>query len=343
MYIKCLFASFLLLSCLSLFKSEGSCPQKKKECVSSATFCHIYGTEGTGKFDTFYDYYRTCSKGEICKIPVSSKIGQCVKRISLISEGQDCNVSSECQSGVCKDSKCVYVADNESCDFDSNCGRESFCDIKTKKCLPLKKETEECELDKECQVGLACGKTTGNKQTCVKMFSLEAGAQSNNELLCKDGYIVSIGNIYYCAKASLENYECNISETNQCKLTINAGAQTVGKDVYGTCRCNWNGKAYCEPVSNSESWTNFYQAFSKHISEVNKNSIHSSTMRDDWWGVGSIKKAWIDYKEFFNLNEAAPCVKEFYYRQADIDEQAGKGEYIKMAFMSALLSLVILF
>ena len=66
-------------------------------------------------------------------------------------------------------------------------------------------------------------------------------------------------------------------------------------------------------------------------------------MRDYWWGVGSIKKAWIDYKEFFNLNEAAPCVKDFYYRQADIDEQAGKGEYIKMAFMSVLLSLVILF
>lgn len=357
MYIKCLFRSLLLLSCLSLFKSETSCPRKKKECADDkAAYCHIYGTEGTGTLSEFSEYFRTCPKNENCKIPLASKVGQCLKNMFLLSENQTCSVSSECRSGVCKESKCIYVADGEICDFDSNCGRESFCE--NQKCVPLKKEGEDCIFDKECQVGFACGKTNGNKEKCTKMFSLEPGDQSNNELLCKDGYIHSIGNIYYCAKATLENEKCQMLQTEQCKMTINVGSKGEGLVDYGTCKCNWNGEAYCQPVSSSAVWTNFVDTYSKDISKVN-NTMHYSTMREDWWGVESIIKAWVDYKEYFNLKDADSCVKEFYYRQALVnvpteEPQPGpgpkpgpepeptKGGYMKMAFMSILMSFVIL-
>lgn len=340
MYIKCLFSSLLILSCLSLLKSESSCPKKIKECVENVAFCHIYGTEGTGTLSQFSEYFRTCPRDEICKVPLASKVGQCVKNIKLISENEPCNVSSECMSGVCKNSKCVYVPDGQSCDFDSNCGRESFCgDNKT--CVPLKKEGEDCNLDKECQVGLACGKTNGNKEKCTKMFSLNPGDQSNNELLCKDGYIHSIENVYYCAKASLENEKCEIIESDQCKMTINAGSHGIGLVAYGTCKCNWNGEAYCQPVSNSKVWTDFVETYSSNIAKVNK-AVHYSTMRDDWWGIEKIMKAWVDYKEFFNLKDADSCVKNFYYRQAQVNALPSKGGYIKMAFMSIILSFVFL-
>lgn len=329
--------AFLFISSL-VFVISTTCETKQKKCADGntkdSTYCHLYGREGTGVFSSFTDLYRACPKGQKCVIV--NGIGQCLQKSPLYAIGEACKVHSECQSGNCKEQKCAYLNDGDVCNEDRNCGLSSYCSMDGK-CTPLKKAGEECVQDKQCEMKLACGTVDdSNVMKCTAMFSLEKGSRASNEKLCKSGYVTSIGNVYYCADATIDDYNCTITYDKQCKIKIDAGDKTKAEDEYGTCRCHSNGNSFCEPLTNSDTFKAFLATYEEEMKNIDATKVHQVTMRDSWWGSDKLIKAWIDYDQFFDLYQSEQCVKEYYY------QQYVSGSSLKIAMITLGMLLLVL-
>jgi hypothetical protein len=95
-------------------------------------------------------------------------------------EDKDCyNGEPNAKTGKCESKVCTGSKADEDCTHDSQCLVGNYCD--GSKCKAQKKADEECKNHFQCLNGLACvsGKCGD------KYFSLENGADADNENLCK--------------------------------------------------------------------------------------------------------------------------------------------------------------
>ena len=136
------------------------------------------------------DYVTDCGKGKEC-VEVGESY-KCVKRAYLLEEGDKCKIDQECKTGKCKGEKCSYLADNEECDGDENCGLNSSCvDVDgVSKCIAMIAEGQSCgeDIKGECKAGLACG-TVGDEttSTCQRRYSVADDTKVSYYRLCKGG------------------------------------------------------------------------------------------------------------------------------------------------------------
>jgi hypothetical protein len=96
--------------------------------------------------------------------------------------GQQCCNNDNCVSGTCLDGKCIGKAIGTDCDDDSECKSDAYCFNLV--CSKTKSEGEECSTDTQCNSGLGC-----NLKKCVKIFSLEAGENTEHEKFCTSNFM----------------------------------------------------------------------------------------------------------------------------------------------------------
>lgn len=292
-----LFILFLFLITLSLSLTPLPCPKKEKKCfenntVLSSPACYLSGKDGFGSDSQDTYYYRSCNTGEKCHIDPLSGVGQCVKIIEKKKEGEECISMSECESVTCIEGKCSHVLDGSVCNENENCGLGSFCMNQREGnysiCAPLRQKGEECGNDDYCAFNMACGTLDKDSPTkhCEIMFSLDAGAMNDNNLLCKSGLASMIpdGKTYYCADYKMDKPTCTLQQN--CTMTITA-SPTLSKEYKDTCKCKWDGTSLCRLDSSSTQWTNFVETYNKEVQvlkEEDIKKIHVVLQRGNWWG-----------------------------------------------------------
>ena len=81
-------------------------------CLVSYSLCTTYKCADDLKLDTCYlststdEYVKACATGKTCEETEGGAYA-CVKRKTLLEEGDKCIVDEECQSDLCKDKKCT--------------------------------------------------------------------------------------------------------------------------------------------------------------------------------------------------------------------------------------------
>ena len=186
----------ILIATLSLLAGVSCANDDIYKCADNLKLdtCKLFVQGDSSKDIPDTQYVSDCGKGKKCVYVGDSY--KCVKRANLLEEGDKCKLDKECKTGKCKGEKCSYLADNEECDGDQNCGLNSSCVTVdgVKKCLAMIAEGQSCDGDAkgECKAGLVCGKVGDeNAKTCKKRYSVADDTQVSNYRLCKGGDIDS--------------------------------------------------------------------------------------------------------------------------------------------------------
>ena len=182
----------LLVATLSLLTAVSSAVEKNIlfKCADNLKLdtCFVKVPQNGDNLEI--NYVTDCGKGKEC-VEVGESY-KCVKRANLLEEGDKCKIDQECKTGKCKGEKCSYLADNEECDGDENCGLNSSCvDVDgVSKCIAMIAEGQSCGVDVKgkCKAGLACG-TVGDEtsSTCQRRYSVADDTKVSNVSLCKGG------------------------------------------------------------------------------------------------------------------------------------------------------------
>ena len=185
----------LLVATLSLLTAVSSAVEKNIlfKCADNLKLdtCFVKVPQNGDNLEI--NYVTDCGKGKKC-VEVGESY-KCVKRANLLEEGDKCKIDQECKTGKCKGEKCSYLADNEECDGDENCGLNSSCvDVDgVSKCIAMIAEGQSCgeDIKGECKAGLACG-TVGDEtsSTCQKRYSVADDTKVSYYRLCKGGKTV---------------------------------------------------------------------------------------------------------------------------------------------------------
>lgn len=210
------------------------------------TFVCFYGKPFES---TYIIYLGTCPKGYGCRRGLTSLIKECLPDTDYLLEGQSCSYNAECYSQICKDKKCVGLADNEKCDNHVECSNKSYCSMNNT-CQPLKKKGEECdEKDRNpCDFGMMCGKDDPNgKSKCIVLGKIELGHYASDNMLCS----TLKSYIKYCVEMDSlrEGLEC---ETGiNCPIMVKYNNLSI--PIISKCECGLNGK---DIVCNFHCWKN---------------------------------------------------------------------------------------
>lgn len=228
------------------------------------------------------NYVTDCGKGKICANAGESY--KCVKRANLLEEGDKCKIDQECKTGKCKGEKCSYLADNEECDGNENCGLNSSCVTVDggKKCIAMIGEGESCDGDVkgECKAGLVCGKVGDETaSTCKKRYSVADGTMASHVRLCKGGV--------------------KLSSTNKCK--------SFSEDKK---KAEWDKFV--------EAFSEELEDFLKD--DDIKQTEYSTPGTYKFFTLGSkdVAEKYIDYakKEYISNADDADCVRDYFMREA---------------------------
>ena len=125
--------------------------------------------------------------------------------------------------------------------------------------------------NEECPLGYLCGTLQDESRKCVKMFSIETGEYADEDELCKSGK-KTYNDICVDMISANQGKECTKDEDCPCEYDI----KSEQEQGVAECKCNLEGKKYCEYGSTSEQWKQFVNVFG---AEVDKVQIHS-TQRD---------------------------------------------------------------
>lgn len=287
-------------------------------------------------------YVKPCKKGEQCKsvrkmIDDASTV-QCVetKRTALLKEGDSCISSSECESTICNDGKCIYLEDYFNyCDNDNQCGLNSFCN---NVCLPIYKSQQKCDVDSHCEIGFACGSI--NEETtkrCLPMYSLQEGAITDNNLLCKSGYIIYNKDTKHKVCASLAPSNTTCDEYNNCKFIYESATYTDTITV--DCKAD-NDNVYQCPLG--KGWNSYVALFNEEVKKFNGKGVKITNVNRFHLGNDKLIKAYAYYLYEANIkpdsqDENDICLNEFWY------QQVGNNAFnIRVSFGLLLLSLLLL-
>lgn len=199
------------------FIHPDSCPIIK--CIEETnTFVCFYAKPFES---TYIAYLGTCPKDYGCRRGLTSLIKECLPETDYLLEGQSCSYNAECYSQICKDKKCVGLADKEKCSNKSYCSMNNTCQ-------PLKKKGEECdEKDRNpCDFGMMCGKDDPNDCVYYLFVGGEEGKAPGN---C----ICSVNGHSYCEFSSSANETKNLKqEISSTLLNYTKGTVHVAEENF---------------------------------------------------------------------------------------------------------------
>ena len=182
-----IFALILLISCDDdadiVEKYTIKCPDDKKIKIGEDVCAIIQIASKSGDDNVMYVKKKSCGKNKACYPKDNSNILTCQKKLRLLKIDKKCNYNEECNTDFCSGGKCAAYG-TEECDSDENCGPGRYCDDddygNTDKCVDLVSEGGDCS-NAKCAPGFGCDSTS----KCVKLFSLDIGAATGEEELCK--------------------------------------------------------------------------------------------------------------------------------------------------------------
>ena len=309
---------FVAASLIILVSSAQQCTQKwvcnedskDEKCYSSSI------VEGVTTYKV-----KKCSTGT-CDSTVT---GLCVILKKL--DGEKCSAPEECYSGICKDSVCVGIAENESCSRIEECKKDLYCSFELNKvCKKYKKAGEECFVGNECDFGLDCGSTTYQEaKKCVKMYSLKNGDYSDNKNLCETGYIYGTLADSKCSSTSNVAKEGEACEADtDCKIKIKTGETEV--EANGKCTCSMiDLKSYCEYTTTSTKFQDYLTKAKSYFQGTSKSSDNIAVAKGE---TTEIKKA--KYAANIEYKDAPSCLIEYLTSSSWI-------QFTFMALISVLL------
>ena len=319
-------------------------------------------TTQTAKYTEYY--VKKCSKGKTC-YTLTDNVSQCVKIKGLIKEGDSCKYDDECETGNCPNGKCAYIEQGKECFDNSQCDKSSYCkaeeaviqneeeekneedeeneeenekeEEESNKCSPLVDKEGKCDDNDNCKFGLLCN---GKTSKCTEMFSLNDGAVSDEDLLCKSGTIVHINNTSFCATTKITNSTCvEDNETQRMKCEISYDDGTGSK----TTKINCNTYDNCPLQSDSPQLKEFikvYQEKAKNIKQKDIEDIHvSTTNRYVLDKNKDVVKAYVNYKYYSEIgdNKDSNCIRDYFVRFEE------SNSYITMSFTIFAMIMMIVF
>ena len=212
-----------------------------------------------------------CENKYYCNIH-GNKIEQCQYKFTRKFEGDSCAYGEQCFSGICTDSKCVAIPDNDNCNqVDGACKKTSYCDNTKNICMPLSADGESCQRDEECSIGFGC-----HKEHCVRLFSLTK-EPVDKRYFCKSGQITNDG---FC-KTTAQKYKeekGNCTTDDDCEI-IEESILTTSTN-HTKCTCNKMGKKYCGLTSNTTEWENYINVWNQRIDKMRADkTLHPAYLR----------------------------------------------------------------
>ena len=282
-------------------------------------------------------FVKKCSDKKYCH-----ENGMCLKRdLYKLDNGEDCLVSEECKSQYCSDKKkCSIIPEEGECseqiveDSVSNqCGYLAYCDTVNdrKVCIKYAQQGESCE-EKNCGIGLVCG--LGD--LCVKMFSLDDGAETAHQYACKSGNAeAGTDGKIYCIRYSLTKNNC--ATNNTCTFTYSIEGEE--KTTEENCIEDVNGeKTQCLPMEGSELWDKYVKEFTEKINEMKEEDFEGIT-NTATLNKKSIAEAYVDfvYEPIVKDNE---CLRDYYVSQIGYISSSFSS-YHKVSILVLLLAFII--
>jgi hypothetical protein len=159
--------------------------------------------------------------------------------------GSSCSENAHCLSKSCSSKKCTGKAQNEDCTTNADCNIGLYCDAVSKKCATQKVEGAACTMRND----LECVNTHGCVNSkCVKYYSLQDKAQSDNRYGCSSGIIHETKLI--CDTKTLTTNQCSDTQ-DTCIYTYASDSSTEKTE----CSCDPTKKTMtvsCKAVDNSK-------------------------------------------------------------------------------------------
>ena len=251
-------------------------------------------------------YVAGCAEDEYCP---AKEEAYCTKKIVKKDEGDQCELDTECKSGMCTEGKCSTLPDGAECKKHYQCGQSSACRPSDSTCQPLLKEGEACDSDYECDFNLACG-----DGKCQKMFSLEVGAVSDNWKLCKSGisykYKSKKGYNFYCVDKRQDTPTCPENYEKTCNFTVSI-AEGDEHTYSEYCLPNWEYKPYCEMGSDFFLWDKFLEIYNEEIQKIDPTKIKVTELRSIFWSP-KINMADMTKMFYARIKGAEKCVYDYF-------------------------------
>ena len=243
-----------------------------------------------------------CENKYYCHIHGNST-EKCQYKFTKKYEGDSCVYGEQCFSGICTNSKCVGIPDNEMCtQEDGACKKTSYCDNTKNKCLPLVSDGGKCKRDEECSIGFGC-----NKGKCIRMFSITNGTVDQG-YFCKSGQMKDGLCITTASKYREEQGSC--TKDDDCEITEQAG--TITSTNHTKCTCNKVGKKYCGLTSNTTEWEEYINTWNKRIDKMREDkTLHPAHIR-----IGNH-----DLYQPFSDGEIIAAYKKWDAEYKDVDQE----------------------
>ncbi len=331
--------SIIFLCLLSFILSNEFTEYKCASNIKLDT-CYFWIEKEDGKKVYYVD---GCGKGKICTDV--GEVYQCVKRKTLLEEGDKCELAEECQSGLCSSNKCIVKKEGEACTEYRNCGEGLYCRTKDDAgtCQKFLKEGDECESADydylKCQTGFSCSLNRDNtKMVCTKYYSLDDGAKVDDDhsSLCKSGSIYNKDGQYYCAtiKSQSQCKENSGSYTYDLTLSLGGATDEVIAQPNG-CHCDSPNKCeyYGYSLSDtSKEFTDYKEAYLKELDDLIKDDdTDFKTIDDDYLNDKDLLEKYVlyKYKDEIPSGDDKDCVVDFFMTYVK-----NSSSYLKLSFFT---------
>ena len=267
-------------------------------------------------------YIEKCPPDYHCQVLEGYTYRVCVPNFPPGFHGDYCVFNSDCFSGFCSNNTCIGLKEDEPCKDTNQCSSNLACyDIANKsdkKCLPLKKENENCiiELNEEekngafgnCDKGLVCATIGAHikevEPKCIRIGSLKDKTSCSNPLACESGIVL--------------NHKCSYIEIGKINRDpymdlCEYKSSTYNGNYIEERECTRSSKGEVKhPYENIHNyWKKYIQLYLNKMKELNDDfdfSHHRYYLNDF-----EVKKAYIDYLHGPFLSDADDCVKDFMY------------------------------
>lgn len=346
MNYKSIILFFLVFLFPSIYISKDNVQYKCADDLKIDT-CYL-SSEVESQDKTEYTYYlKGCSKKKKCvEVPTINSKGlyQCAKVKEYREDGDSCKVNEECQSGLCSNEKCTYIADGQECEDSRSCNKNSRCKWNSDdkgECTALISEGKECESTDDCAFGLLCN-TAVTPSNCTKMFSLEDGKDSSEDFLCKNGRQYN----NKCVTTKTVNSTCS-EETDMCQISYTENESEKNVDI--ECKSvslsggEYDDREYfCPLQSDSNLLKEYIEEYTKQRDKMKQkdiDKIHVGKMEEieryTLNGHKKVLKAYVNL-EYYKIIGDDDCIRDYFITQ----EKANKNK-LSTIFLSLLLLLII--
>lgn len=335
-------------------------------CLVSYSLCTTYKCADDLKLDTCYlststgKYVKACGKGKTCKSTDGGAYA-CVKRKTLLEEGDKCITDEECQSDLCKDKKCTVLKDGDTCKDDENCGNGSYCkrpkdSTGSYTCAKYLAPGADCDTAEdpyaECPAGYQCIKAgDSTKKTCVQYYSLADGTaiDENDKYyepnVCKSNLVFEkTDNTYACGTVKSVT-ACTVDPNNSNIAYCTVGVKFDGTNDneiqkqcgdYGTDDSG-NTIFKCPYKVNEEEFKAYVEVYEKKlkdilededikISNLNKFHLNNKDVMEKYYTA--------KYKDDFSSDDK-DCVIDYLVREAGSNQ-------IKLTLVTLFISLLLI-